>query len=252
MNEKIENILSRTILNQKQAKIYLACLEVGKAGAPQIARKAGLKRTTTYGILDELVDLGFLSYSSEGKTKVFKPQNPNVLVELLESKREKIEKILPDLDTLFQGQNIRPKLQFFEGKEGIKRIFEDILDCQSKKVCQLVKVKDWIEFLGKEYTYRYMEKRAGKGIVAYDLHPKSGDIYDEKYGRESEKWKRRVRYLPPSVFYISMLMIYDNKVAMVSTKEENFGFIIESKEFSNAQRALFELMWQLGSKDPEE
>ena len=48
-----------------------------------------------------------------------------------------------------------------------------------------------------------------------------------------------------------MIMIYDNKVAMVSTKEENFGFIIESKEFSNTLGAYFDFMWGLGSREPD-
>jgi hypothetical protein len=53
------------------------------------------------------------------------------------------------------------------------------------------------------------------------------------------------------VFYAAMIMIYDNRVAMISTQKENFGFILESKEFSSTLRSWFEFMWKLGSKDPE-
>lgn len=252
MNEKLEKVLSKNILTQKQAKVYLALLELGKAKAPEIARRAGIKRTTAYGILDELLELGFLSYSNEGKAKVFKPQDPSALAELLEERKSRVEQIIPELENLYSVNNVRPRLQFFEGKEGIKRIFEDALSCQSKKIYQFVRVKEWLEFLGKEYTLKYMEKRVKKRISAFDIHPKSDDMYDENFGKESERWKRKVRYLPPSIFSVSMIMIYDDKVAMVSTKKENFGFIIESKEFSNALRSQFELLWQLGSKDPEE
>jgi len=252
MNEKLEKVLSKTILTSKQAKIYLACLELGEAKAPEIAKKAEIKRTTAYGILEELVNLGFLSYNPGAKAKVFRPQNPNALLGLLEDQKDELGKILPGLESLYQTHNIRPRFQFFEGKEGIKRIFEDALSCQSKKIYQIIKVKEWIEFFGSKYALSYMETRVKKGITAFDLHPKSGDIYDENYGRESEKWQRKVKYLPPLVFHVSFIMIYDNKVAMAATKKENFGFILESKEFSNALRSYFELMWQLGSKDPEE
>jgi hypothetical protein len=38
---------------------------------------------------------------------------------------------------------------------------------------------------------------------------------------------------------------------MASSKKENFGFIIESKEFANTIKAFFDFMWKLGSKEPD-
>ena len=42
-------------LEEKQAKIYLASLELGPDTAQNIAYKASLKRPTTYVILEELI-----------------------------------------------------------------------------------------------------------------------------------------------------------------------------------------------------
>lgn len=238
-------------LDEKQAKIYLACLELGKAKAPTIARKAEIKRTTTYGILDELVGMGLVSVIIKGKSRLFKAEDPQVIVELLESRKKQITEILPQLRDVFTNFQIRPTIQFFEGREGIKRIYEDSLHCASKKILQVVKVKDFINFPGGNFSKEYIHKRIAHGIEAYALHPASGDIHNDMYGEQSEQLKRFVRYLPPNIFYASMIMIYDNKVSMVSTKVENFGFIIESKEFSNTLKGYFEFMWRLGSKQPE-
>lgn len=238
-------------LDEKQAKVYMACLELGKAKAPEIARRSGIKRTTAYGILDELTALGFVSSSAKGKLKYFSAANPKALVENLEEKKKEMQNILPALEEIYASYNIRPLVQFFEGKAGVKKIFEDTLKCKEKKICQIVRVKDFVEFVGKDYSAEYIKKRAEKNIIAYALHPKSDDIHDDTYGEESDKWKRHVRYLPPIMFYASMIMIYDYKVVMISTKKENFGFIIESKEFSNTLRAYFDFMWNAGSKNPE-
>ena len=54
--------------------------------------------------------------------------------------------------------------------------------------------------------------------------------------------------MPTSLFTMSMIMVYDNNVVAMSTKKENYGFIIESKEYSNAIRAMFDLLWKLGSE----
>lgn len=246
-----EKALEKAGLDEKQAKVYLACLELGPSKAPEIARRSGVKRTTAYGVLDELLSLGIVNISVKGKTKRFLAQEPRALHGLLEERTKEVERILPGLEELFVTHHIRPRLQFFEGKAGIRRIFEDTLACRSKKIYQIVKVKEWNEVLGREYTSEYVRRRVAKGIQSYALHPKSGDIYDEPYATESAEMKRHSRYLPPDAFYASMITIYDNKVAMASTKKENFGFIIESAEFARTLEAYFHFMWGLGSREPE-
>lgn len=246
-----EQTLIKAGLTEKQAKVYLACLELGKTNVPEIARRSNLKRTTTYGIIDELIALGLISYSIRDKTRLLKVQDPEIILNTIDAKKKEIENILPHLENLFLTRNVRPRMQFFEGQEGIKRIYEDTLKCRSKKIYQIVRVKDFIEFPGGEFSKDYITKRIQKNITAYALHPKSGDIHNFLYGEKSEKLKREVRYLPQSMFYASMIMIYDNKVAMISTKAENFGFIIESKEFAKTLYVYFNFMWQAGSKEPE-
>lgn len=39
------------------------------------------------------------------------------------------------------------------------------------------------------------------------------------------------------------MAIYDNKVVVISTKEEKLGFIIESQEFAQAQKVIFDMLW---------
>ncbi len=105
--------------------------------------------------------------------------------------------------------------------------------------------------VGDAFIREFIRKRVARGIVSKVLHPKSGDLYTRERGMESPSLKRHVRYLPPHVFYAAMIMIYDQKVAMISTKEENFGFIIESRQFSNTLSAYFDFMWGLGSREPD-
>ncbi len=238
-------------LDEKQANVYIACLELGPSKIPEIARQAKIKRTTAYGVVDELLSLDLISGSYKGKTKLYAAQDPAVVISLIEERRKKVAEAIPALSELFLTRHVRPKVRFFEGREGIKKIHEDILECKSKEVRQIVRVKDHIAALGETFTREYVNKRVARKITAYDLHPKSGDIYSDERGTESQKFKRHVLYLPPNVFYAAMIMIYDHKVAMVSTKEENFGFIIESKEFSNTLSAYFDFMWGLGSKEPD-
>jgi len=246
-----ESELIKSGLTEKQAKVYLACLSLGRATIPKLARSAGLKRTTAYGIIDELVASGLVRSINTGKSRLYEAGNPEKLLSLLEFKKRSLSAALPGLTELFETHNIRPQVEFFQGLEGIKKIYEDILNSGTKKVLQIVKNTELQNQGLDPYSTNYVKKRVEKGITAFDLHPKSGALYTPERGTTSEKYKRYVRYLPPEVFSAAMIIIYVNKVAMISTQKENFGFILESKEFSSTIRSFFEFMWKLGSKEPD-
>ena len=238
-------------LSEKQADMYLACLEAGPSKIPKIASSAQIKRTTVYGIVEELVAMGLVRSSYKGKRQLYEAQDPALILSMLETKKKRMAEILPDLSKLFVSHHVRPKISFFEGREGVKKIYDDALDCTTKEIKQIVRARQHNEVVGDAFINEFIRKRIARGIVTRNLHPKHGDLYTEKRGMEDPKLKRYVRYLPPSVFYAAIIMIYDHKVAMVSTKEENFGFIIESKEFSNTLSAYFDFMWGLGSRTPD-
>jgi hypothetical protein len=46
-------------------------------------------------------------------------------------------------------------------------------------------------------------------------------------------------------------MVYDDKVATVSTRGEGFGFIVQSREFADTFRGYFDFMWGVASKTPD-
>ncbi len=246
-----EKTLQAIGLDQKQAAVYIACLESGPSKIPEIAREADIKRTTAYGIVDELVALGLLSASYKGKTKLYRAADPETLMELVNERKEKLISIMPDLSDLFLTRNVRPKIAFFEGREALRKIYDDVLECSSKQVRMIARVRHHNEAVGDAFVKEFIRKRIARGIHAQVLHPKSGDLYTKDRGTEDPKLKRQVRYLPAHVFHAAAIMIYDHKVAMVSTREENFGFIIESKEFSNTLSAYFDFMWGLGSREPD-
>ena len=246
-----ENVLKQIGLSEKQAKVYLACLELGQAKVPAISRKAGIKRTTTYGLIEELAKLGLVSAIKKNKQILYKAQPPHLLLDILDQRRKLLVNSLPELEDLFESHNVRPEIIFYEGKNGIKEIYKDVLNCTSKKIYQTVNAKAHAEMLGDDFINDYIKKRVAKGITTYDIHPKSGDIYTNVRGRQNLQLKRYVKYLPPDLFSASMIMLYDNKVAMVSSSKENFGFIIQSKEFTNTIKAFFNLVWKLGSNEPD-
>src|SRR3989339_2142065 len=139
---KIE-LIKNLGLTEKQAKVYLACLQLGASKVGKIQKESGIKRTTLYDVLEDLQKIGLVSYVVKNKTRIYNPENPHKLKELIETRSKLTEVILPDLQKMFFSIAYRPNIRFFEGVEGIKQIYGETLNCCDKKILQIVSVKDF-------------------------------------------------------------------------------------------------------------
>ena len=61
MDNDYLNLLSSIGLQQKEAKVYLALLELEQGTVSKIAKLSGLKRPTIYLILDDLIKNGYVT-----------------------------------------------------------------------------------------------------------------------------------------------------------------------------------------------
>lgn len=131
--------LKKLGLSDKEAKVYLASLELGPSPIKDIAKQANLNRATTYVIIDSLIEKGLASSFTKGKKKYFSTESPDRLLSLLrvreketqEQERE-FKRVLPELREIYNLSGEKPKVRFFEGKEGIKAIQEDISNTKTK------------------------------------------------------------------------------------------------------------------------
>src|SRR3989344_453122 len=110
-------------LAEKEAKVYLAALEIGRATADQLAKQAKIVRPTAYVQIKSLMEKGLMSTYEEGKKTYFAPESPEALRRVLDKQKESIrtqedelKRLLPELSRLFEGAGERPVVRFFEGK----------------------------------------------------------------------------------------------------------------------------------------
>ena len=118
---EILDSLKKFGLSEKEAKVYLASLELGVSLASDISLKSNLPRTLIYDILERLIDMGLISYSIKNNKKYFIASSPKELIRIIKEKEEAIKKTLPQLEKLERIKGIkRPKVEIYEGKGGMK------------------------------------------------------------------------------------------------------------------------------------
>jgi len=111
-------------LNEKEAKVYLALLELGTASAYSIAPKAGLKRPITYIVLEDLRQKGLVSIVPREKKTLYTAEAPNKLLTEVKQRQELLQRFMPNMEALYNSKKEKPQVQLFEGMEGVKLIYE--------------------------------------------------------------------------------------------------------------------------------
>src|SRR3989344_921517 len=114
-------------LNEKQAKVYLACLELGSASVGEIAEKSGVKRTSIYNFLEDLINKGFLSEIKQDEQLLLIAEDPKTLEQKVKSNLTGIQNIMPELLGMFNRPGNKPKVHFYQGIAGLQKIYEETL-----------------------------------------------------------------------------------------------------------------------------
>lgn len=239
----LKSILEELGLKKNKATVYLAALEVGSGTVVEIAKKARLPRTTVHEILQILLDLGVISFISQGRARIYTPEVPDKLKTLLKEKERLLQGALPELRSLMNTRGTRPRVRIYEGVEGVKTVLEDTLTVSNKSQHGILSMADLYKIPGKEYMDDLVKRRVEAGIHLQVIRSEQKDT--EETWPSSAKENRELRYAPEGLIFPMTLYIYDNKVGIIGTAKENFGMIIESADFYQTQENLFKIMWDV-------
>ncbi|MFA5188275.1 MAG: helix-turn-helix domain-containing protein [Patescibacteria group bacterium] len=234
-------------LSEKEARVYASLLECGEATAQELTIRSGLNRATTYIILDNLLKQGLLSRFSKKKKMLFSLESPKQILDLLEKRKEDVEfkiklvkEMLPELEMFQKVTGEKAKVRFFEGKEGVKMIQQDILNSKPKSTEEMYNINVALKnFPVSPKDHRQIYKKI-------QIRDRSIAVYDPKESIPhlplSPKEERR--YLPQNKNrFNAEFVLYNNKAAILSVKGEWMGVIIENQAIADGLRFLFDLAW---------
>lgn len=252
----LEKILEKIGLSAKEAKVYLAALELGQDSVQNIAKKAGVNRPTAYFILERLMELGLASTLEHGKKTVFVAENPKELETLLErekqemeARRSELKESMNQLTAIYNAKEGKPIVRYFEGADGLEaldRYGQDSLK-KNKELFYIIPI-DLIEKYFPNRRKTSLKERVRLGI-------KSRAIYTHAEGPITNyKNKDELRdgiFIPRSKFPLDgTITIYPNwgiKLYYFSPSKP-YGVVIESKELAKNMALMFELAWS-GAKN---
>jgi HTH-type transcriptional regulator, sugar sensing transcriptional regulator len=240
----LKEILINIGLNQKEAAVYLATLELGDSPVSEIAFRAKHNRVSTYDILKKLKTRGFVSSYIKARVTYFAATDPDLIRMELRKKYMDFKGALPDLRRL-HGKTAHPHIRYYEGLEGIKKVYSDTLNSKTE-ILNYADSKS-IRSCWPTYDDEYVRERVRRKIYLRGISPR--DEYGEQVAADNPSNHREIRLVEPDKYeFANEINIYDDKVSIISFgKTELVGMIIESPEIANTQRAIFMMAWQFAA-----
>jgi sugar-specific transcriptional regulator TrmB len=232
-------ILRNAGLSEHEARVYAKLIEYNLCTASALAKLVHLNRTTTYLQLDRLKDLGLVSYVIKNGKRYFQPANPEKLIEILNERKRKIEEIMPSLKML---HTFTPEynIEVYEGKEGIKTFYEDILKI-GKDFCAFGVTGKAFDVL--EYSFPHFVEKGKKAKI----HARYiANVSARKALKAGLNPNFKIKYLSDEFSAEVTTIIYGKKVAIQSlVKEQIFVIVISHSATSKSYQAYFEFLWNL-------
>lgn len=248
----LEDVFKQLNLSPEHARVYQASLESGPSPASSLAQKAKVPRSTCYGLLYDLIRKGLVSSVKTETKKIFSPESPERLKDLVAEKEKEIERNLealsrdlPSFETIFESHKPQfPKVRFYEGEDGLKTVYYDSLSadeiliiCQGSPETQ-TSLKD-----DPSYLKDFIKECALRKIQTRELLEDNPAVqeYKKKYGSKIHQVIITPRN-PETRFGHVDKHIYQDKVAYIS-HDNLVGVIIEDQTLAESERAGFEVLW---------
>ncbi len=232
------SILEDLGLTNAEIKIYIALLELGATTAGPILDKTRLQNSVVHMTLHKLVEKGFASYIKKGKVRHYTAADPKNIVNFIEEKKKKFEKLLPEL--LVRQQKVdKQEAEVYEGFNGFKNMLYELIK-DAKKGDEYLFFSFYTEnpddFDNVYNFYKDFEKEREKlGIEVKGIAPLS--IKEKFKGREL----KNVMFADfPSPINIS---IFRNKVIFTPWEDKKVSFMIHSRQMAESFRKYFYSIW---------
>jgi len=235
-------ILEKIGLTKHESAIYLALLEMGTSTISQISKKTSIHRPLIYKALPSLLEKKLVTQTKKAKGVVYGAEPPNRLETLFDDLKIDFFEILPDLEDAYASSEKKPKIRFLEGKDGTKRVFDDIARSLKKgeTFYRYSSDKDGIEkkdkYVPRSYRQMRDEKKLERQVITNEQTAKN----------KKAKLDRFVKVMPDdfgTFEYNVTEVIYGDKVAFIDYNSDT-AMIIESKRIADFLKHVFKELYR--------
>jgi hypothetical protein len=260
-------------LSENEARVYSACLSLGGDSVQHIAQEAKLNRVTAYGIIEGLMQRGFLREEVNGnppspglrrtKKKKIAAYPPMKLYDVLSrefdqlKRREKqLDTLIPELKQLSPVETRKTNVIYYEGEEGLKNWASDALETKGE-LLEWTKIESFSDrfdtYLHSFYYPEKFKRQIPTRFIFLDT-PHAHEYFDRRYVENKKAPPAKARFIPQDLFDTPGFMVIYNDRYSIALPSEMRAVTVVDQTIADAQRKMWEFAWahasgEVGNKE---
>jgi sugar-specific transcriptional regulator TrmB len=254
-------IFSQLNLSEESAKIYYESLKLGKATVAEIARNAGLARSSCYDILDRLKRTGFISTTKDKNTTYIIAENPELISQLLSKKKDSIKKAFNLYYDISNHLNILGKreksgkvdVRIFKGFISMKNLLFEMLNKYKSEEFLNICQGEADKFAGlsrdpkylKEYIHERNKFKIKERAILEDM--KSAREFKKIYESKDFQIILSPQLSNQNTAHIDKFIIKD--IVFIFNFEGDYAVVIKDKYIAENERITFNALWKTLKKN---
>lgn len=246
-------VLIENGFSEKEARLYLAMLELGPTNVQEIANKAGLNRASSYILIESLKRRGLIATFEKGKRTQFSAEPPERLRAMLDDeqhqldqKYQRLKEAMPGLTACFNSSSLnKPNIRLYEGEEGISCVRDLFLSAKGSFYnfsiidealleCSKIDERKRMEIGHRKQGRSLLSVKPG---CALPLVPDVGN------------WERRFIPYRSDFCKTGEIICCDDILVFVFKRDYFLAFVIQDILVINLYRMLYEYTWSTAQKN---
>ncbi|QQR54300.1 hypothetical protein IPG41_03785 [Candidatus Peregrinibacteria bacterium] len=237
----IKDHLLKLGFSEKEAVAFLTLVRIGATAASVLARLTQIKRTSIYDILNSLENKGAIASFRQGKTQLYYAEDTKKLVIAQKEKLKIAHKLVENLKNT--PPNAGLQISYYKGSEGVKELYNDILEAKPKELLGWVDLDHFYRSLDPEFERKWTENRVASGIKVRLLMRDSK--LAQKFKNEDPCKNRETRLINKENAFTSTCFLYEPFIVYFDTKGDVIGVRLQNPEFFQMQKTIFEMNWAI-------
>lgn len=253
---KLETQLEGFGLSKKQAVIYIQLVQSDVLRIQELVTLTNIPRSSIYESLKGLYEMGLIEEIVKEHHKVIKPYPIDSMRHRIDEKIKEYQKQASGLDTLMASMAALPEkksgfkaeVRYYSDTAGARQIHWNTLKAQNTlyTYSELGRVR----YIGLHFYENFVEEYKSKDIKQRVLiNPTPLRLEGLRYYLDSPASPTSMKDIKAidqkSVKIRGEIYIYNNIYAQVILENEKIsGFEIESQQFVETQRSIFETLWK--------
>lgn len=244
MNE-IRESLAKLGLTDKEALTYISLLELGESSAYALSKKSGLKKPTTYVVLEELRKKELVIKKPHHKSTLYVPKDPEELLYMAQSNLRKIQDILPELKAINRTDKLKLQTVFFDGLKEIEAALSYKIETMKNE--EIVGFYAYVEnkvIFQKIYPslMSWTDQMVASDITMRGITPTHQST--ETARQMNSRLKQDVKQIPFNDYSSEISIDVIGSTVRIIDLVEHQAVIIENPRVAKTVKQIFEMTWK--------